>query len=249
MAPRSTGVRSRVYRADGSYVKGATSKSDGSYHVVVDPGSYRIYAQKDPAYEPEYYDDVTTFAAATPVDVDADNDRTDIDISLRRRPSISGTMTPCGYAYALSADSSRYYSGQSTCAGDSGTFEIFVDPGSYSSPSIRTRRRSVASGGTVRLTALARRRSSVDYGNDATGLAVTFEELEWIEGHDHDADRRSGRVDAGPGDGRHDADVCRWNVLRVRWHLPRLRQRWQLQGPVRLRLDLLVREICDRVVE
>jgi hypothetical protein len=170
-----------IFRADGSYVNGATSKVDGTYYAIVDPGSYRVYAYGTQAYESEYYDDATTFAAATAVEVDDDNDRAGIDISLRRRPSISGTMTPCGHAYAVTSDTFRYFSGQNTCNGDSGTFEIFVEPGSYLvsfNPYEPAFGREWWDGADqAGATPIV-----VDYGNDATGLVVTFEELEWIEG-------------------------------------------------------------------
>ena len=170
-----------VYRPDWSYVAGTASKADGTYHVVVDPGSYRVYASGGAAYEPEYFDDATTLAAATAIEVDSITDRTDVNIVLQRRPSISGTMTPCGYAQAVIPEVWWYLSGQTTCDGATGTFEIFVDPGSYLvffspyAPSFASEWWDGAdqAGATPVV---------VDYGSDATGLAVTFEELEWIEG-------------------------------------------------------------------
>ena len=109
-----------LYLPDGSYVSNTTSKADGTYRFATDPGSYRIYASGSQGYNGEYYNDTTDFAAAAPIDVDDTTDRTDIDIVLQRRPSISGTMTPCGYAQAIAPDYSRSFSGSTRCNGDTG---------------------------------------------------------------------------------------------------------------------------------
>lgn len=71
--------------------------SDGTYTIAgLNPGSYRVEIRANGPYVSEFYDDVFSYAEATPVEVTVGSTTTGIDASLSRAGTLSGLVTVDG---------------------------------------------------------------------------------------------------------------------------------------------------------
>ena len=152
-------ILGHVYRADGTtpipnaqvmaydnvnepgtweYMAGTAAKPDGSYSITagLGAGSYLVMARGE-GYAAEYYDNVSTQGAATPVVVTADNDTTGINFTLTQTGYISGTVyqadgvTPLGGVTIRARDNTTQSSMGYAHSAGSGFYYINLPPGTY----------------------------------------------------------------------------------------------------------------------
>ena len=112
---------------------------DGSYSVTAfaGPGHYLVKAQSK-GWAEEYYDNVTTQGAATPIEITAGNDATGIDFTLTQIGYTSGTVyqadgvTPIGGATITARDNAtQSWVGYTRSVSGTGFYYINLDPGTY----------------------------------------------------------------------------------------------------------------------
>lgn len=114
----------------------AYSADNGSYSIAVAPGTYKVRAFA-PGHTTEYYDNVTSFASATPVELATDNDTAGIDFSLGTVGSIVGqvfqadNVTPIVGVRVTAYNSSGGVVTYGDSSNDNGTYYINLANGDY----------------------------------------------------------------------------------------------------------------------
>ncbi len=128
------------------WVRGANTKQDGSYSIVVPSGDYRVWACPGctgglPAlpYAGEYYDDTYDFDMAATVSVTKPDDTSGIDFMLETGGTISGKITKSDKTTPISNVCVDAYTNQcgdpypdgGGITDENGNFTIVLPPGDY----------------------------------------------------------------------------------------------------------------------